>query len=307
MTTNTKTLVVIAGPTGSGKTDLGIAVAEYFKAPVISADSRQIFRGMSIGTAQPDAEQLARVKHYFVASHDITDLYTSGQYEKDALELLRVLFTEHDIVVAVGGSGLYIDALCGGLDAIPKGDPEIRRKLSDRLESDGLAPLLEELSKLDPEHYARVDKHNPQRVIRALEVCLQTGLPYSSFRSGNTKARDFDIIKIGTLVEREKLYERINLRVDKMIEAGLEAEARALYPHRELNSLQTVGYRELFDYFDGTVSKDDAIELIKRNSRRYAKRQMTWFGRDESITWLDPSHPEEVIKHINTSLKKLPV
>lgn len=307
MTTNTKTLVVIAGPTGSGKTDLGIAVAEYFKAPVISADSRQIFRGMPIGTAQPDAEQLARVKHYFVASHDITDLYTSGQYENDALELLRVLFTEHDIVVAVGGSGLYIDALCGGLDAIPKGDPEIRRKLSDRLESEGLAPLLEELSKLDPEHYARVDKHNPQRVIRALEVCLQTGLPYSSFRSGNTKTRDFDIIKIGTLVEREKLYERINLRVDKMIEAGLEAEARALYPHRELNSLQTVGYRELFDYFDGTVSKDEAIELIKRNSRRYAKRQMTWFGRDESITWLDPSHPEEVIKLINTSLKKISV
>ncbi len=302
MTMNSKTLVVIAGPTGSGKTDLGIAVAEYFSSPVISADSRQIFRGMAIGTAQPDTDQLARVKHYFVASHDITEPYTSGKYETDALELLSRLFEKHDIVIAVGGSGLYIDALCGGLDAIPKGDPEIRKRLTERLAAEGLEPLTDELRKLDPEYYEKVDRNNPNRVIRALEVCIQTGQPYSSFRTGVTKKRNFDIIKIGTLLDRGELYERINKRVDNMMDAGLEEEARRLYPHRELNALQTVGYRELFEYFDGKISREVAVELIKRNSRRYAKRQMTWFGRDETIRWMNPRDTNGVITFINETI-----
>lgn len=303
MRTNSKTLVVIAGPTGSGKTDLGIAVAEHFGCPIVAADSRQIFRGMPIGTAQPDAAQLARVRHYFIASHDVTEHYTSGQYEKDALALLGKLFQEHDVVVAVGGSGLYIDALCEGLDAIPKGDPGLRKELAERLEKEGLDPLLEELRQLDPEHYEKVDRNNHKRVIRALEVCLQTGLPYSSFRSGEQKKRGFNIVKIGTLMDRDVLYERINLRVDKMMEAGLEAEARALYPLRHLNSLQTVGYRELFEYFDGDITKGEAVELIKRNSRRYAKRQMTWFGRDEAMIWLDPLQPGKAVVEIENIIK----
>lgn len=303
MTTNSKTLVVIAGPTGSGKTDLGIVVAEHFDAPVVSADSRQLYRGMPIGTAQPDPLQLARVRHYFIASHGVDEPFTSGQYEREALELLERLFTTHGVVVAVGGSGLYIDALCGGLDAIPASDPDLRSRLTDRLAESGLSDLLAELQVRDPDYYEKVDRNNPNRVVRALEVCIQTGLPYSSLRRGNTEPRGFDIIKVGTLVERAVLYERIESRVERMMEAGLEEEARKLYPHRELNSLQTVGYRELFDYFDGTITKEEAVNLIKRNTRRYAKRQMTWFGRDESIAWFDPAYPEKVIEYLENKLQ----
>ena len=295
---NSKTLIVILGPTGSGKTDLGIVVAEHFGAPIISADSRQIYRGMPVGTAQPDAEQLRRVKHYFIASHDIEEHYTSGRYEKEALELLESLFKKYDTVIAVGGSGLYIDALCGGFDAIPPCDPALRKELTNRLHDGGLDNLLEELRSLDPEYYDIVDRQNPNRVMRALEVCLQTGEKYSSLRHGKNKSRDFRIVKIGTMMDRAILYDRINLRVDRMMEAGLEQEALKLYPYRTLNALQTVGYKEMFEYFDGKITKEEAVNLIKRNSRRYAKRQMTWFGRDKAIEWFDPSQTQQIIDYL---------
>ncbi|MDL2320242.1 tRNA (adenosine(37)-N6)-dimethylallyltransferase MiaA [Alistipes sp. OttesenSCG-928-B03] len=298
------TLVVIAGPTGSGKTALAIAVARRFGAPIVSADSRQIFRGMAIGTAQPTADELAQAEHHLIATHDISEHYTCGRYEHDALDLLAQLFARHEVVVAVGGSGLYIDALCYGMDSLPDGDPELRKVLTHRLADEGAESLLAELRELDPVYYEQVDRSNPQRVMRALEVCLQTGRPYSEQRHGRRAERDFNIIKIGTLLPREVLYDRINRRVDDMIASGLEDEARALYPHRELNSLQTVGYRELFEWFAGAISREEAIELIKRNTRRYAKRQMTWFGRQDDIRWFDPARPEEVIRFIEQELPK---
>lgn len=297
------TLVFIIGPTGSGKTDLSVAVAGHFGAPIVSADSRQFYRGMEIGSAQPSPAQLALIEHYFIASHDITDHYNCGKFESDALELLSVLFRRHRIVIAVGGSGLYVDALCRGMDTLPDADPELRRQLARRAADYGHDDLLAELRRLDPVYYEKVDRNNPQRVMRALEVCLQTGRPYSELRRGEARRRDFRIIKIGASLPRDVLYGRIDRRVDAMIEAGLEEEARRLYPHHALNSLQTVGYREIFDYFDGTITRTEAIELIKRNSRRYAKRQMTWFGRDEQIVWHDPSDVEGVIKHIENQVK----
>ena len=289
-------LVFVVGPTGSGKTDLSIALARHFGAPVVSADSRQFYRGMAIGTAQPTTEQLAAAEHHFIASHDITDQYSCGRYEADALELLGRLFEYHPIVVAVGGSGLYVDALCHGMDSLPDADPELRERLMRRLAANGLDDLLAELQHFDPEYYDKVDRSNPQRIIRALEVCLQTGRPYTELRNGKRQKRDFRIMKIGTSLPREVLYDRIDRRVDAMIAAGLEQEARTLYPHRALNSLQTVGYREMFEWMDGTIAREEAIELIKRNSRRYAKRQMTWFGRDESIVWVDPTDVEKAIQ-----------
>lgn len=293
-----RVLVFVVGPTGSGKTDLSIALARHFGAPVISADSRQFYRGMAIGTAQPTPEQLAAAEHHFIASHDITDQYSCGRYEADALDLLERLFVQHPVVVAVGGSGLYVDALCHGMDSLPDADPQLRESLVRRLGENGLDNLLAELQQLDPEYYDKVDRDNPQRVIRALEVCLQTGRPYTELRRGMRQEREFRIIKIGTLLPREILYDRINRRVDAMITAGLEQEARTLYPHREFNALQTVGYREMFAWFDGMTTREEAIELIKRNSRRYAKRQITWFGRDESIIWIDPDNVEGAIKVI---------
>ena len=267
---STKSLIVIVGPTGSGKTDLSIAVAEHFSAPIISTDSRQFYRGIPIGTAQPDEEQLRRVEHHFIASHDLTDDFNCGAYEVAALKRLEELFERHDVVVAVGGSGLYIKALCEGMDDMPEADAEVRQRLAERLEKEGLEALVEELRERDADFYEIVDKKNPARVLRALEVCITTGQPYSSLRSGEKREREFNIVKIGTDMPREVLYERIDKRVDIMVEQGLEQEARAVYPQRALNSLQTVGYREMFDYFDGTIGRDEAIELIKRNSRRYA-------------------------------------
>lgn len=297
------TLIIIVGPTGSGKTDLSIAIADHFGSPVISADSRQFFRGMAIGSAQPSSAQLSAVEHHFIASHEVTDEYNCGRYESDALKVLDGLFRRHGIVVAVGGSGLYVDALCYGMDALPDADPELRTRLMQRASECGLDDLLAELQRLDPEYYEKVDRNNHQRIIRALEVCLQTGRTYSELRKGKSRNRGFRIIKIGVSVPREVLYERINRRVDAMIATGLEDEARKLYPHRGLNSLQTVGYRELFDYFDGKTTRDEAIELIKRNSRRYAKRQMTWFGRDTEIAWFDPADVEHIIEYIESSIK----
>ena len=306
MTTTTtmsiKTLIVIVGPTGSGKTDLSIAVAEHFLAPIISTDSRQFYRGIPIGTAQPDAEQLQRVEHHFIASHDLTDEFNCGAYEVAALKRLKELFLQHDTVVAVGGSGLYVKALCEGMDDMPEVDAELRQRLSERLQTEGLESLVEELRQRDAEFYEVVDRKNPARVLRALEVCIATGKPYSSLRTGTKRKRDFNIVKVGTDMPRDILYDRIDRRVDMMMEQGLEAEARSVYHLREHNSLQTVGYREMFDYFDGEISREEAVELIKRNSRRYAKRQLTWFRRDSEIEWFHPADKDVIIDYLEAKI-----
>ena len=298
MMSGRKRLVVIVGATGSGKTDLSIGVAEYFGAPIISTDSRQFYRGMAIGTAQPSAEQMARVEHHLVDCLDVSEEFNCGAYERVALERLAELFEKHDTVVAVGGSGLYIKALCEGMDDLPDAEPALREELLKRLETEGLESLVEQLRELDEVYYNEVDRCNPQRVLRAVEVCLTTGQPYSSLRKGGAKKRDFEIVKVGIDYPREELYDRINRRVDIMMAEGLEAEARAMLPHRHLNALQTVGFSEMFDYFDGTISKEEAVELIKRNSRRYAKRQMTWFRRDKDIRWFEKPNVEEVIAYL---------
>lgn len=294
-----KRLIVIVGPTGSGKTDLSIRLALHYRAPILSTDSRQVYRSMPIGTAQPTDEQLRTVEHHFIASHDIKDRLNCGEYEVQALACLEKLFAQHDDVVAVGGSGLYVRALCEGMDELPQADEALRRELERRLADEGIGALAEQLRELDPRYYEEVDRSNPARVVRALEVCLQTGRPYSAQRTGVRRERPFRIIKIGVDLPREVLYDRINRRVDAMVAEGLEAEARRLYPHRELNALQTVGYREFFDCFDGRVTRDEAVELIKRNTRRYAKRQLTWFRRDPGIRWFAPTDDEEMIRYID--------
>ena len=299
---STKTLIVIVGPTGSGKTALSLSVAQHYACPIISTDSRQFYRGIPIGTAQPTAEEQAAVEHHFIASHALEDDFNCGAYEVAALKRLEELFLKHDVVVAVGGSGLYIKALTEGMDNLPEVSTELRQSLSARLQSEGLEALAEELKALDAAFYEVVDRKNPARVLRALEVCIATGKPYSSLRTGVRHERDFNIIKIGTQMDRDVLYERIDRRVDIMIDEGLEQEARAVYDKRYLNSLQTVGYREMFDYFDGTTTRDEAIELIKRNSRRYAKRQMTWFRRDEEIAWFEPSDCDKILQYIDSKI-----
>lgn len=294
-----KRLVVIVGPTGSGKTDLSIRLARHYRVPILSTDSRQVYRGMPIGTAQPSKEQLEAVEHHFIASHDINDRLNCGAYEVQALDCLEKLFTQHDVVVAVGGSGLYVQALCEGLDDLPQADEQLRRELEQQLADMGIEALVDRLRELDPDYCEAVDRSNPARVIRALEVCLQTGRPYSALRTGARRERPFRIIKIGVDLPREILYDRINRRVDAMIADGLEQEARHLYPFRALNALQTVGYREFFEYFDGRIPYEQAVELIKRNSRRYAKRQLTWFRRDTQIRWFDPADAEAMINYID--------
>ena len=298
-----KRLVVIVGPTGCGKTALSIRLAEHFRAPIISTDSRQFYRGLPIGTAQPTAEELARAEHHFIASHELTDEINCGRYEVMAMERLEELFRKHDTVVAVGGSGLYVRALCEGMDDLPEADEHLRADLMQRLEKEGVASLVEQLKTLDPTYYEVVDRQNPSRVMRALEVCLQTGVPYSSLRTGRRRERPFTIIKIGIDLPREELYGRIDRRVELMMEEGLEAEARAVYPHRALNALQTVGYKELFAHFDGAITKEEAVALIQRNSRRYAKRQLTWFRRDAEVEWYRPDDDEAMIRHIEACTK----
>lgn len=300
--TNTKHLVVIAGPTGSGKTDLSIRVARYYHCPIISTDSRQFFRGIPIGTAQPTAEELQMAEHHFIADRDLKDDFNSGAYETEALSRLEELFQKNDIVVAVGGSGLYIKALCEGMDDLPEVDPRLREELNSRCKAEGVEALAEELRRLDPDFYEVVDRKNPARVVRALEVCISTGKTYSSLRSGVKRQRPFNIIKIAVNMDREVLYERIDLRVDKMVQAGLYDEAMKVYPLRELNALQTVGYREWFDHFDGKISREEAIELIKRNSRRYAKRQLTWFRADKDFEWFEPSETEKILEYIDSKI-----
>lgn len=274
-----KELIVVFGPTGVGKSDYAVELAEKYASPVISCDSRQIYREMKIGTAPPSPEQLARVKHYFIFSHSIHNLYTAGKYELEALELLEELFQSHDTLIMAGGSGLYIDALCYGLDDFPDADPQLRESLMERLKNEGIESLRSDLKLLDPQSYETIDIANPQRIIRALEVTIMTGKRFSEFKKYRVKERPFEIVKVELTRDRDELYERINRRVDKMVEEGLFEEAESLYEYRNLPALNTVGYREIFEYFDGKHSKDDAIELIKRNSRRYAKRQITWGKR----------------------------
>ena len=280
-------LVVILGPTAVGKTDFSVQKALEYGSPVISCDSRQIYKEMTIGTAVPDREQLEAVKHYFIQTVPVTQTYTAGDYEKDAISLINRLFDEgHETLVMTGGSMFYIDAVCEGLDDLPDGDPELRASLWERLRAEGVGSLVEELKSRDPETYSRIDKENSQRVIRALEVCLVSGRPLSSFSSGGKK-RDFEIEKIGLSRPREELYSRINQRVLDMIHLGLEEEVRSLLPYRDLQALQTVGYKEMFDYLDGKYPLEEAVRLIQRNTRHYAKKQMTWWRRDNSIKWID--------------------
>lgn len=299
MTNIKRRLIVVVGATASGKTDLSIVLARRYNAPIISTDSRQVYRGLPIGTAYPSDEQLKSVEHHFIGELDLTQEFNCGEYERQALERLGELFAEHDTVVAVGGSGLYVRALCEGIDDLPDVDKSLREQLMIRLATEGVESLSEELHRLDPEYYEQVDKCNPARVVRALEVCLSTGEKYSSLRKGAKKERDFEIVKIGVDMSRDVLYERINRRVDIMMETGLEREARAVLPYRNCNSLRTVGYSEMFDFFDGKTTRDEAVELIKRNTRRYAKRQMTWFRRDADIRWFEPSQTDKIIEYID--------
>ena len=300
MSSKRGTLVVVVGPTGSGKSALAVKLATHLCAPIISTDSRQVFRGMPIGTAQPTRDELAAAKHYFIADREVEDDFNCGKYETEALALLERLFTENDYVVAVGGSGLYVQALCEGMDDLPDADPAMRENLKQRLEREGLESLVAELRTLDAKYAEEVDLCNPARVMRALEVCLATGRPYSEQRKGVTAERPFNIVKIGTDMPRDVLYDRINRRVDMMVEEGLEAEVRTMYPKRHLNALQTVGYRELFEYFDGNCSFEEAVELVKRNSRRYAKRQLTWFRRDVNTAWFNPSDLDVILEYIKS-------
>lgn len=281
-----KRLLIILGPTAVGKTGFSISVAQKYGSPVISCDSRQIFREMSIGTAVPSASQLAAVKHYFIQSRSVTDNYTAGKYELEAIDLIERLFAEgHDTLVMAGGSGFYIDAVCKGLDDFPPADPQLREALMHRLRTEGVESLRLDLRRLDPESYASIDIANGQRVVRALEVCIMTGRKFSSFKTSSVKKRSFSIIKLGLTRPRDELYDRINSRVLQMVDDGLVDEVRSLVEYRTLPALQTVGYREIFSYLDGDITLPRAIELIQRNTRHYAKRQMTWWGRDKDIFW----------------------
>ena len=280
------TLHIILGPTGVGKTDYALALARRVGSPVVSCDSRQVFREMRIGTARPTDAQLAEVPHYFIADRSVTEPFTAGQFELEALALLDRLFQDHEPVVMAGGSGLYIDALCNGLDDFPPADPELREQLSARLREEGVAALRAELRLLDPESYAALDPANGQRIVRALEVTIATGRKFSSFKTPANKERPFAIEKTGLTRPRAELYARIDARVDAMMAEGLLDEARALLPHRALPALNTVGDKELFDYFDGKYDLAEAVRLIKRNTRHYAKKQLTWWGRDASIRWI---------------------
>lgn len=292
------TLIVLLGPTAVGKTDVSIDLAKHFGCEIISSDSRQFYREMKIGTAVPDEEQLQSVPHHLIGFLSIKEYYSSSRYEQDVLNLLPGLFSRNPIVILAGGSGMYIDAVCSGIDDIPDIDNEIREKYLKKYREEGIESLRVELKLLDPVHYENVDLKNPKRIIRALEICESAGRPYSSFLKKAKRERDFEIIKIGLQIPREKLNERIDSRVDKMIAEGLEKEARSLYEYRHMNSLLTVGYRELFGYFDGLTDRDEAIRLIKRNTRRFAKRQMTWWARDKEIVWFSPENLREIIEYI---------
>lgn len=298
-------LVVVVGPTAVGKTDLCVQLAKHYQTEIISADSRQFFREMRIGTAKPTPEEQQGVPHHFVDSHSITSEYNAGAFEQDVLALLGKLFRQHNMVIMTGGSGLYVRAVLEGMDEMPDADPAVREELTRQYEEDGLQPLLDKLQELDPIYFAQVDKANPQRVIRAIEVCLSSGMPYSSFRKSDKQERPFNIIKIGLNRDRTELYQRIDHRMDLMLQQGLLEEAKALYPYRAHNALQTVGYKEIFDYLEGKYGWEEAVRLLKRNSRRYAKRQLTWFKKSpEEYAWFEPQQWQEIVSYIDSEIAK---
>lgn len=299
---NKPTLIVLIGPTGIGKTDLSLSIAEAYHTSIISADSRQLYADLKIGTAAPTPDQLARVPHYFVGTLQLTDYYSAAQYESEVLKKLNELFQEKSVVVLTGGSMMYVDAVCKGIDDIPTVDNDTRQLMLERYEQEGLERLCAELKLLDPEYYNIVDLKNPKRVIHALEICYMTGKTYTSFRTRTCKERPFNILKIGLKRDREELYDRINRRVDMMMEEGLLEEARKVYPYLNLNSLNTVGYKELFKYFDGEWELPFAIEKIKQNSRIYSRKQVTWFKRDTEIAWFHPDSTQEIMQYIEQHL-----
>lgn len=294
-----KTLIVITGPTAVGKTALCLDIAQHFGIPVINADSRQIYKELKIGTASPTIEQMRRVPHYFVGSLSLHDYYSASLFEQQVLEILQREFEHSDYALLTGGSMMYIDAVCNGIDDIPTVDDATREALKARLSSEGLEPLVEELRRLDPEYYEIVDKQNPRRVVHGLEICLMTGKTYTSFRKREKKERPFRIVKIGLNRDREELYNRINQRVDQMMTDGLLDEAQRLYPMRHMNALNTVGYKEMFAYIDGTWTLEEAVERIKGNTRRYARKQLTWYKKDEQIRWFHPDEIEQIYSYIS--------
>lgn len=296
---NQKTLIVVVGPTAIGKTALAIELAKHYQTEIISADSRQFFREMSIGTAKPSEEELAAAPHHFINSHSVNQLFSTGDFEVEALALMDKLYTKHDVLVMVGGSGLYINAICNGLDDMPDIDLNIREKLNQQFTDQGIEPIRKQLAELDPEYFSKVDQSNPQRMIRGLEVVLSTGQKLSSFLTSNKKERPFNIIKIGLNTDREKLYNQINHRVDIMVQNGLVEEVKSLEAYKELNALKTVGYSEIFDYLDGKTDLPTAVDKIKQNTRRFAKRQLTWFRKDIETVWFEPGQNEEVIGFVN--------
>ena len=302
MASSDSTLVVITGPTAVGKTALTIELARHYHTPVINADSRQIYRELRIGTAAPSEEQLQQAKHYFVGNKSIHDYYNASMYEQDVLKVLKK--EPSDTNILSGGSMMYIDAVCNGIDDIPTVREDIREEMKRRYEEEGLEALCEDLRRLDPEHYAIVDRQNYRRVIHALEICYQTGRTYTSFRTQSKKERPFRIVKIGLNRDRNELYNRINARVDAMMEQGLLHEAESLYNQRQLNALNTVGYKEMFDYMDGRWSLDEAVERMKGNTRRYARKQLTWFKRDEEVRWFHPDQIDEILKYIEVTKEK---
>ena len=293
-----KTLIVVTGPTGVGKTEATLRLAEHFDVPVINADSRQIFSEIPIGTAAPTAAQQARVRHYFVGNHHLEDYYSASLFEEDVLKIINEASSK--VSLLSGGSMMYIDAVCKGIDDIPTIRQEVRQEMMQLLESEGLEKMCELLHEWDPEHWAVVDRNNPRRVIHALEICKQTGRTYTSFRSNTIKERPFNIIKIGLNRDRDTLYQRINQRVLQMVDDGMIEEAQRVYPKRMLNSLNTVGYKELFEYLDGLTTLDEAIFKIQSNTRRYARKQLTWYKRDAEMTWFSPDNIEEILNYLST-------
>lgn len=306
MSNKGKTLIVLLGPTGVGKTAISLRLARMFHCPIVSSDSRQFYRELKIGTAAPTPFELSQATHYFVGTHSVFDKYNAGQYELDVMELLQSLFEKHDAVILSGGSMMYIDAVCNGIDDIPTVDDATREYWKAEYATKGLEFIQEELKRLDPKHYAEVDPKNHKRILHALEICTITGKPFSDIRTGVKKQRPFEIVKIGLNREREELYNRINLRVDQMMTDGLPEEAKPFFPHRELNTLNTVGYKEIFEYMAGNWSLDYAVNMIKQNSRHYAKKQLSWFNRDKEIRWFHPENEDDIIQFIKLIINKTP-
>ena len=299
-----KTLIVVVGPTAIGKTALSIVLAQHFATEIISADSRQFFKEMEIGTAKPSAEELSSATHHFINSHHIDTLFSIGDFETEVLQLTANLFENRETLIMVGGSGLYIDAVCNGLDQLPDTDLNVREELNTLLMTDGIAEIRKQLEQADPEYYAKVDQFNPQRMIRGLEFFLSTGEKFSGYMTNNRKSRPFNVVKIGLNTDRALLYDRINSRVDLMMKNGLLKEVQQLTPYRDLNALKTVGYTELFNYLDGTITLEEAINKIKQNTRRFAKRQLTWFRKDNQIHWFEPNEDLAVINYLENTLKQ---